>query len=405
MSYCIMVDIHNYKRRLERSLERIKEEKILDSNKKLILRFYKHCLAEGLTDGKTHRYIDDLVRISKWLEKDFKSCRKKDIEELIIKIERMEYAEWTKYGFKVLLRKFFKWLRGKDELPREVSWISLKQKNNNHRLPEELLTEQEVKEMINVAEKARDKALIAVLYESGCRISELLNLKIKNITFDTYGAKITVSGKTGSRRIRIIFSVPYLQDWLNKHSQKDDIGSYVFVKRTNEKVEVFSYNRVVAILKGLAKKANIKKKINPHNFRHSRATYLANHLTEAQLKSYFGWTQSSKMAATYVHLSGRDVDKAVLKVYGIKNNENEKEESILIPIECVRCKQINEATNRFCKRCGLTLDEKTRSEVIQEEMKRNQADELMEELVKDKDVLKLLIEKIKGLEKEDKIQK
>jgi len=50
MSLCIMVDIHNYKRRLERSLERIKEEKILDSNKRLILRFYKHCLVEGLTD-------------------------------------------------------------------------------------------------------------------------------------------------------------------------------------------------------------------------------------------------------------------------------------------------------------------------------------------------------------------
>ena len=223
----------------------------------------------------------------------------------------------------------------------------------------------------------------------------LLNLKIKNITFDTYGAKITVSGKTGMRRIIIIFSVPYLQDWLNKHSQKDDIESYVFVKRTNEKTEVFSYNRVRAILKDLARKANIKKKVNPHNFRHSRATYLANHLTEAQLKSYFGWTQASKMAATYVHLSGRDVDSAVLKVYGIKNNEDEKEESKLIPIECIRCKQINEPTNRFCKRCGLTLDEKTRSEVIQEEMKRNQADDLMEELVKDKDVLKLLINKIK----------
>lgn len=67
--------------------------------------------------------------------------------------------------------------------------------------------------------------------------------------------------------------------------------------------------------------------MNPHNFRHSRATYLANFLTEAQMKEYFGWQQDSKMAGVHVHLSGRDVDNALLRVYGIEN-KNEKKESI-----------------------------------------------------------------------------
>jgi len=39
------------------------------------------------------------------------------------------------------------------------------------------------------------------------------------------------------------------------------------------------------------------------------------------VKKYFGWNQASKMAAIFVHLSGRDVDNVLLKVYGIENHE------------------------------------------------------------------------------------
>lgn len=64
------------------------------------------------------------------------------------------------------------------------------------------------------------------------------------------------------------------------------------------------------LFKKAARKTKIRKRCNPHIFRHSRATLLAQHLTEAQLKQVFGWTQSSKMASVYVHLSGRDNDDA-----------------------------------------------------------------------------------------------
>ena len=74
-------------------------------------------------------------------------------------------------------------------------------------------------------------------------------------------------------------------------------------------------------LKKIAKKAKIKKRIHPHLFRHSRCTYMANYLTEAQMNLYFGWIQGSDMPSVYVHLSGRDVDDAVLKANGITAKE------------------------------------------------------------------------------------
>jgi len=58
------------------------------------------------------------------------------------------------------------------------------------------------------------------------------------------------------------------------------------------------------------------KKVHPHKLRHSRATFLASKLTEAQMNQIFGWKQGSDMPSIYVHLSGRDMDDAILGVYG-----------------------------------------------------------------------------------------
>ena len=81
------------------------------------------------------------------------------------------------------------------------------------------------------------------------------------------------------------------------------------------------------MLREVAQKAGIDKPINPHHFRHPRATDLAKKLTEAQLCQYMGWIQSSREAATYIHLSGRDMDKAILTLHGLAEEETEEEHS------------------------------------------------------------------------------
>lgn len=124
-----------------------------------------------------------------------------------------------------------------------------------------------------------------------------------------------------------------------------------------------------------------------------RATYLANFLTDAQMKEYFGWQQGSKMAAVYVHLSGRDVDNALLKEYGIKN-DNEKKESILKAKECLRCKQVNQATNKFCSRCGMPLDEESRTDVLKKGLERKTADDIMDGLLEDSEFREIFLRKI-----------
>jgi len=162
------------------------------------------------------------------------------------------------------------------------------------------------------------------------------------------------------RRIRLVSSVPSLSVWLSHHPDKDNPEAPLWVGLgTRNKNKHLKYSAIGTLFKKAALKCGVKKRCNPHLFRHSRATLLAQHLTEAQLKQVFGWTQSSKMASVYVHLSGRDTDDALLQFNGIKNSKAEEKESVLKPKKCPRCEFVNGATSKFCNRCAAPLNIET----------------------------------------------
>jgi len=278
--------------------------------------------AQGIKSIRLAKSIYMLRDMSNIIQMPFSIATKKDIEYLMFTIEQRDYAFWTKSDYKIILKRFYKWLLGNDEVaPKVVSWIKIKDSKSNI-LPEELLTEEEVLRLVNNAKFVRDKAFIYLLYESGARIGEILTLKIKHITFGEKISSILVNGKTGQRRIPIVKSVPYLKEWIKEHPFSEDSESRVWCKLIRRKQQgreandIPSYTVVRKMLRQTFNQVGIGKKSNPHLFRHSRATFLANHLTEAQLKQFFGWTQASDMASRYVHLSGRDLDNVILNLGG-----------------------------------------------------------------------------------------
>lgn len=390
--------IHNYDSKMKAVLNKLNNNSsISQRNKDLILKFKEDCFANGLSKGRAIKYIYHLKKLNEWLGKNFEDATREDIKKLVIKTEQSPFCGYTKIELLTCIKKLYKIIRNTDEYPPEVSWIKPSRKKMERiKLPEELLTEEDIVKLINAANSIRDKAFVGLLYETGCRIGEILFVRIKHIQFDQYGAVILVSGKTGSRRLRIISSVPYLTDWLNQHRDRNNPHAYLWICRGNN---VMSYGRVRQILENIGKKAGIKKKLNPHNFRHSRATYLANHLTEAQMKEYFGWVRSSDMAAVYVHLSGRDVDNAILKVHGIANN-NDKEENKLNPKTCMRCDTVNQATNKFCSRCGMLLNSETMMKIVETDMERKEADRILDEMIKDEEFRRIFLRKARELVKQ-----
>ncbi|MFZ5501120.1 MAG: tyrosine-type recombinase/integrase, partial [Candidatus Micrarchaeota archaeon] len=313
------------------------------------------CFSEGLGKIRVLKYLRMLSRLAeKFFEKDFEDANRKDIEKILAKIEASELAAWTKRDYRVALKKFYRFLRGTDEYPPEVSWIKTSIRNSKHLLPEGLLLEEDIEKLIRAALSARDKAFIAVLYESGARVGEILGMSIGQIEFLDVGAALMIHGKTGSRRIRIVSSVPYLAAWVNAHPNKGDKNAPLWVNMNYKGGGKLAHYAVIRkMLKATAARAGLKKKVNPHHFRHSRATYLATKWTDAQMKAYLGWEQSSDMPGTYVHLSGRNMDDAVLSLYNF--NKKEEEKSRLEPKKCARCGLLNESTNERCSGCAAPL--------------------------------------------------
>jgi ribosomal protein L40E len=113
------------------------------------------------------------------------------------------------------------------------------------------------------------------------------------------------------------------------------------------------------------------------------------------MKEYLGWVGDSRMASTYVHLSGRNIHNALLKLNGIKTEDEVNSEEHTLRIKtCLRCQEQNSPASGFCSRCGCPLDVKTAMQLHEEESK---TDNIMDRLVEDPEFKELLRVKLKTM--------
>ena len=206
--------------------EKVARHPAVHPDNRQLYRDWAHTLlAESLSFSRVLKYSQVLITFERFLRKPFREATKRDIEDAVIDLDHHGYALHYLHDIKVAVRKFFKWLKGTPEgYPPEVSWIhSVLSKSDRRRmLPDGLLSEEQIGLMINACRTPRDRAIIALLYDSGCRIGEIRTMRIKGVTFDRYGAWIRVSGKTGDRRLRLTISVPILATWFTMHPERDD---------------------------------------------------------------------------------------------------------------------------------------------------------------------------------------
>jgi site-specific recombinase XerD len=222
-----------YKLNVSSRLEYVGYFLITERNKELILNFIDYCFSEGLGKHRILKYITTLKYIAQSFQIGFEEATETDIRRYVSNLERSSQSQWTKHDYKVVLKKFYRWLNDGQE-PSIVKWINTSLKDKNQKLPEEMITENEVKLMIDSSENKRDKAIIALLWDIGARISEIGNLRVKDIKFDDVAISILVNGKTGPRRVRAVWSIDYLNDWIKVHPGQNNpeaLYGSIFLKR------------------------------------------------------------------------------------------------------------------------------------------------------------------------------
>ncbi|HDI01431.1 MAG TPA: site-specific integrase [Candidatus Bathyarchaeota archaeon] len=194
--------------------------------------------------------------------------------------------------------------------------------SSGEHLRDKILRPEELSALIRACGHPRDRAIIAVLAETGLRIGELLSLRVRDVEELQDGSyRLRVRGKTGLRTVVAIRSAPFLAEWLKVHPLRGepDAPLWTTIKGKPRPLRPKAFREH---LKNLARRAGLKRPVHPHMLRHTRFTQLARVLTEQELKVVAGWSRASRMAAVYVHLSGRDAEAALRKALNAEGINN-----------------------------------------------------------------------------------
>jgi integrase len=400
----------DFTKRLESTLENIQaSDQIHDRNKTLIRDYKRDQVLNGLAEASLLKNVTRMKIIAEHVDQPFDEMDKADVKEIVAWVHSRDYTDETIDTYKNVIRAFWRWLKdaSNGDAPPETDWIELTNPGGKRKLPKDLLTKEDIQKQIEAAKNPRDKALISILYETGARIGEIIDLTVGDIEDRKHGKKIVIDGKTGPRRLPLVESVPHINNWLAKHPNPEKENPLWCKIQQGDPDDQLGYRYVrEKILKKNMDRADIDKPSNPHHYRHSRASYLANELKEAQLCEWFGWVQGSDVPARYVHLSGRDIDNAYDEMHGLYEPDDDEDTPDVI--ECPRCQELNEPTAAFCMRCGFAIDQETAGELEAEVGKKvkdsykesNPQDELtdkidtLDELLEDPEMKEALLERV-----------
>jgi integrase len=169
--------------------------------------------------------VDEILRLARrFSPRTFKQLAKTD---LIDHLGTLGVGIRTRHRIYLTLRAFFRWLYQLDagqEAP-PFQGFRMKQPPRKKLKPEDLITPEELQEMMRYCLTSQERCLIAVLYEAGPRAGEILCFNVGSVELDDYGYLLhmpDVEGlKIGPRPLRIVQAKAYLQAWMNDHVMRD----------------------------------------------------------------------------------------------------------------------------------------------------------------------------------------
>lgn len=250
-------------------------------------------------------YGENLLLLSNTLRKPLIKLDKDDIRDFLFKIEK---SERTKAHYLTVFNSFYKYLVFMDKL--EVNPCDgIKRPKLEKKLPS-YLTKEEIDKLFDIRLTKpidyRNKAMLEVLYATGTRISELINLELSQIDFDE--CVIRVTGKGSKDRIVPMgnSALKALQEYIYNYRVflvKND-NNYVFLNKNGEKI---SRQGFFKILKSLADSAGIKKEVSPHTLRHSFATELLNNGADLRVIQELLGHENLETTEIYSHLQNKKI--------------------------------------------------------------------------------------------------
>jgi integrase/recombinase XerD len=339
--------------------------------------------------------------------KRFKEITREDVLSFLDSFRKIESVDplhkWigTYNLYRIQLMRFFKWLYSPDmeqkkrPKPSIIENIpQLRRKERSIYKPTDLWTPTDDSLFLKYCPNPRDRCYHAMSRDSAARPHELLKLKIKDVIFKLTPdkkqyAEILVNGKTGTRHIPLIDSIPYIKDWINQHPQYGNSNSILlcgFGKSFGRQIKARSIADVYINYKSkffpkLLNSPNVlpedkqkikellKKPWNPYIRRHSSLTEKSTILKEHTLRQFAGWSPSSNMHLKYLHYFGNESNDSILEAYGIISKGKQLSET-LRPKQCPNCNEPNKPDSKFCAKCRMVLTYDAYNETLEKQQEQ-----------------------------------
>jgi|TARA_B100000131_G_scaffold307828_1_gene336481 integrase/recombinase XerD len=286
-------------------------------------------LERGLSMNSIESYEFDLIQFKNFIIKNSinespKKCSSSTVKRYLYKNFSNKKSRSQARSISAL-KSFFNYLLFEGEI-HSSPLNDIESPKIENKLPE-VLTEDEIKRLISSVNLdsefgQRNKTIIEVLYGTGIRVSELIELKLSNIFFKENILKVT--GKGNKERfvplgkIALIEIKKYLndRDKLKINSKFSDI---LFLNRYGRQL---TRSMIFKVINDSSKNAEIDKKISPHTLRHSYATHLLKNGADLRTIQLILGHESITTTEIYTHLDTFHLED-VLKKYHPRENKNQ----------------------------------------------------------------------------------
>ena len=259
----------------------------------------KYLKAKGCTARTISTYLRSVVSLLEFRAKKLGDYNKEDFVDFAIWL-REKVSETTFYHTMNNVKMFFRWIND-GELPAPLrQFRRLKMPKPSIRW-DQIITPDEIEILCRFCSNLRDECLIRFAFDSCARVSEILNLQIKDIYFTEFGARVFLHGHKGERFVDLTKSFHWLKKWLDFHPANNDKTAFVFVRlHENERLKLKKINNY---LKKLYTKAKLNKSLSLKQLRSSGLTYRAESMSDQVLKRFAGHMPSSRMLDHYIAMN------------------------------------------------------------------------------------------------------
>ncbi|MFA7120200.1 MAG: site-specific tyrosine recombinase XerD [Bacilli bacterium] len=272
-------------------------------NKLFIDKFIKYLSIErNYSDNTILSYQNEISKFASYYKKDISTAKTEDIKKYLeIKKELSNKTITHKISS---LKAFYNYLL-REEIIHNNPANNLIRPKNTFKLPD-VLNLEEINLLLDINIKtpynARDKAILELLYSTGIRVTELINLQYANIDFDL--CIIRVMGK--GRKERIIPFGDYVIDALNIYLKNyrplinKNNNNYIFINKSGNKI---SRQFIFNMIKKECLKKGIKKNVSPHTLRHTFATHLLKNGADLRIIQELLGHENLSTTQIYTHIS------------------------------------------------------------------------------------------------------